>query len=77
MSQWQPIETAPSAETVLTFHKDDIYPAVAFQIGGFWMLEQEGPEDTYDRRPGKHKALYRTPTHWMPLPPAPATGRTT
>jgi len=72
---WQPIESAPrDCVTVLTIHRDDLFPVAAFCVVDFqgtetWLREVEGPEDTYDRREGaRHKELYRTPTHWMPLP---------
>lgn len=71
---WHVIETAPKdCTTVLTQHIDDLYPAVAFCVldsdgSECWMREMEGPEDTFDGRPGKCEPLYRRPTHWMPLP---------
>jgi len=71
MSKWQAIETAPEHVTVLTQHVDDLYPVPAFRSGDAWLLEREGPEDTDDKRPGKYSELYRTPTHWMPLPEPP------
>lgn len=77
MSDWYPIETAPKdCTTVLTMHVEDLYPAVAFCVVAHdgteeWLRETEGPEDTTDRRKGKFELLYRTPTHWMPLPDPP------
>ncbi len=69
---WQPIATAPEHQTVLTQHIDDICPQPAFKVDGTWMRDAEGPEDTMKGRPGKYGPLYRTPTHWMPLPPGPS-----
>lgn len=73
--KWQPIETAPYNEAVLTQHLDDLYPVVSYRLsdrfGDNWMRETEGPEDSFyggDR----HGFLYRTPTHWMPLPDPPS-----
>lgn len=75
-ASWLPIETAPEHVTVLTQHADDLYPVPAFRSGDAWLLEREGrPEDTDDKRPGKYGPLYRTPTHWMPLPDPPGAPR--
>lgn len=74
MSDWKPIESESPEPyvTVLAQHRDDLYPQPAFCLpDGSWLREAEGPEDTYDRRPGKHCELYRPPTHWMPLPDPP------
>ena len=71
MSMWQSIESAPEFVTVLTQHVDDLCPVPAFRAGSEWLREAEGPEDTDDGRPGKYGPLYRTPTHWMPLPDSP------
>jgi hypothetical protein len=81
---WQPIETAPrECEAVLTQHVDDVYPAVAFCVTDadgteVWCREMEGPEDEFDDegRKGRFEPLYRTPTHWMPLPAPPAAPST-
>lgn len=74
MSGWQPIETAPrDGTTVLTMHKDDLYPVSALTFkdvgAGEWFRETEGPDDIEIN--GRHDVLYRTPTHWMPLPEPP------
>lgn len=71
MTLWRTIESAPEFETVLTQHVEDLYPVPAFRCGADWLLEAEGPEDTFDGREGKFRPLYRTPTHWMPLPEGP------
>lgn len=66
-SKWQPIETAPVEKTVLTQHKDDLYPVPAYQLdAGVWLRETEGPEDSFYGG-GRHEQLYRTPTHWQLL----------
>jgi hypothetical protein len=66
---WQPIETCPQMVSVLTIHQDDLFPVTAFQTGGIWLREIEGPEDVPAN--GKHEELRRPPTHWMFLPPGP------
>lgn len=59
-------------KTVLTIHQDDLYPVAAFQIEpGVWQREVEGPEDIFVNGSGRYGALYRPPTHWMPLPDGP------
>jgi hypothetical protein len=63
------IDKAPEFKVVLTYHHEDLYPAVAFRIGDQWFAETEGPEDTTDGREGrKYVALYRKPTHFCYLP---------
>jgi hypothetical protein len=72
MNNWSSVETAPEFKAVLAFHADDLYPVVAYRIGEEWFGETEGPEDLFYGR-GRHEKLYRTPTHWMPLPEVPLT----
>jgi hypothetical protein len=63
------IDKAPEYKVVLTYHNEDLYPAVAFRLGDQWFAETEGPEDTTDGREGrKYVELYRTPTHFCHLP---------
>jgi hypothetical protein len=63
------IEAAPEYKVVLTYHHEDLYPAVAFRMGDKWFAETEGPEDTTDGREGrKYIELYRKPTHYCHLP---------
>lgn len=69
--EWQPIETAEEFKTVLTQHVDDLCPVPAFRCGNYWFADTEGPEDI--SIPGRHRLLYRTPTHWKYLPPPPIT----
>jgi hypothetical protein len=76
---WRPIETAPKdCVTVLTQHVDDLHPTVAFCVvdsdgSETWYREMEGPEDVFgdEHRKGRLEPIYRTPTHWMPLPAPP------
>ena len=68
---WQQISTAREFETVLTQHKDDLFPVAAFRVGNMWLREVEGPEDECDR-PGALQPLYQPPTHWMLLPDPPS-----
>lgn len=57
---WQPIETAPKDGTdVLALHEGRTYQA-RWQDDAFWFSASAW------------KSL--APTHWMPLPPPPATG---
>ena len=60
-------------ETVLTQHVEDLYPVSAFYMINIdrkiWMREIEGPEDIIEN--GRCGELYRSPTHWMPLPDPP------
>lgn len=73
ISGWQPIETAPLHEVVLTLHKQDLYPVPAYKMtDGKWRREMEGPEDLDQPQPGRYEELYRAPTHWMPLPEPPS-----
>lgn len=73
--KWQPIETAPEYKTVLTQHKDDLFPVCACRVpsdeGDFWFRIIEGPEDVIREGCGDHGALYRTPTHWKHLDDGP------
>lgn len=77
MTEWQSIETAPEGKTVLTQHEDDLYPVPAYKVfdtihhTGEWLRETEGPEDSFYGAE-RHCPLYRTPTHWMPLPDPPS-----
>ena len=72
MTEWQPIETAPKdGVTILTQHRDDLFPQCAFCIDGEWLRQTEGPEDVVGLGSGKWEPLYRPPTHWMPLPEPP------
>ena len=71
LTNWRPIETAPCSKTVLTQHIEDLYPVPAYQVvTGTWYRETEGPEDSFYGAE-RHCPLYRTPTHWMPLPTGP------
>ena len=61
MNEWQPIETAPrNGVNVLVWDSESELILVAAYIreGNFWAVEMSD-QDAY-------------PTHWMPLPAAPA-----
>lgn len=65
-TNWLPIETAPTCQTVLVAGGDAIYPVTASWDGGFgegegWYVD--GQEDIY--------CEIGWPTHWMPLPAPP------
>lgn len=67
---WRLLETfpVPPYVTVLTRHEEDLYPVPAYHMeDGTWLRETEGPEDAFYEG-GRNLPLYRTPTHWMPLP---------
>ena len=72
VNRWQPIETAPAYEAIMTIHKDDLHPQSAALIPGegggesYWSRQIEGPEET-PHSAGWNEPLYRPPTHWMPL----------
>ena len=71
MSEWQSIETAPENEPVLVWGKGDY--STAERQGTRWLVMSmgttiwEGADDT-----GGRADLPGEPTHWMPLPKAPA-----
>jgi len=55
-------------EVVLTMHEEDLYPVCAYLYDKdrlIWCRETEGPE--YEYTTGKHRVLYRPPTHFMYL----------
>ena len=65
--EWRDISTAPKDGTAIL---------------AYWSPVVEGAADAMDialwadggwRDPDDIEALYGTPTHWMPLPPAPST----
>lgn len=74
---WLAIEGARDNETVLTQHKEDLFPVPAYRLTDadgtqVWLRETEGPEDSFYGG-SRHEPLYRTPTHYRPLPPPPAS----
>lgn len=68
MAEWQPIETAPSAEEdfgrrVIIFDPRLKEPVqITLADGGWWRYRKERDGAT-------------SPTHWMPLPEPPLTHR--
>ena len=70
MSEWQPIETAPTDKRIWLFVPE--YPAPANQmLIGLWEQENSwwGVEHATIRHVGA-PFQYR-PTHWMPMPKPP------
>lgn len=64
--QWQPIETAPKDGTwFLAFQTDDIYPCQ-------WHVEEPGEGPGREGWLDLFNQSLEAPTHWMPLPEAPA-----
>lgn len=70
---WQPIETAPENESVLIFIPNAEHYGHGVYRG---MLVNFGTRKHWDANAvsmGRSLGPDRAPTHWMPLPPAPAT----
>jgi hypothetical protein len=71
MSEWQPIETAPTNESVLIFipsarhYGEAIYRALLVDMGSGKRWH------TSALLVGRDVTPEYTPTHWRPLPPAP------
>lgn len=60
MTAWRPIETAPKqGRALFGFHGQFHWMPFTGECGTYWSI-------------GKADVNYATPTHWMPLPPAPA-----
>jgi Protein of unknown function (DUF551) len=71
MSEWQPIETAPTMRTILLFAATDIGDDGSVKNWrmetGFWSMGHAGWKwGGYELRPYSVQ-----PTHWMPLPEPP------
>ena len=76
-NQWQPIETAPRNKTILVmfdrynYNFMPYYPFITvsdYEEGKGWFHHTLNDEDVL--MTGKN-----TPTHWMPLPDAPAEAK--
>lgn len=61
MTEWQPIETAPTDGSYILTFAPDAYPQVAVSHYDYF------PEEN----PGSWRDDQCQPTHWMPLPHAP------
>lgn len=74
--EWQPIETAPKDGTIVLLHIPNM-PAVsctqAFYGSTFCPIEQVEQEEHWRNASTDHQ-VYRTATHWRPLPSAPKEG---
>jgi hypothetical protein len=71
MSEWQPIETAPTDGTEILAILLEDYKQVVFACGSSEGDEDEGPL-TYWKSIVTDR--YVLPTHWIPLPPLPSEG---
>lgn len=61
MSEWQPIETAPSQEDVLVCR---------LGMRGWWCVAWRSALGEWHKSPGCDRLDYE-PTHWMDLPTVP------
>ena len=88
MGEWKPIETAPLHEDCLFFRDDcGVFLGQKTHLAD-WFLDdseqEEYPEEVlfqvdvwwYGPRGVSRQEGDCVPTHWMPLPPPPATQRT-
>ena len=82
---WQPIETAPKDEWILTYQAHGQHGGTVFTGGHCYVAKWAyGNEFWYDKSSNifeiqdmkDHATTYFTcvPTHWMPLPPPPKKG---
>lgn len=76
MSEWQPIETAPTDGTKILLYR--IHTNI--EVGEFYWFEREVFDPTSDGLYRKRIQIYGQnwnatgrPTHWMPLPSPPST----
>ena len=71
--RWIPLADSlpPQFEVVLTTHEDDLYPVCAYRTDAKWRRLADGPEDVIVEGSGAHGLLFRTPTHWQPIPESP------
>lgn len=75
MSEWQPIETAPSGE-VMVCSGSWVFTAIRDR-GGAWVASCGG-DVAYTGASYECLAReYLAPTHWMPKPACPEHGETT
>lgn len=66
MSEWRPIETAPTAEAILIYRDDGEIELIPEEDNDFEWEPYDGINESED---GVSK-----PTHWMPLPEPPKAG---
>lgn len=66
-ARWQPIETAPRDRTLIDLWAGERIANCAWNVPSKCWAERVGA--SFD---GKHWAVVNNPTHWMPLPAAPA-----
>lgn len=66
MSEWQPIETAPRDRSSVLLYEDEMTGLGPFI--GYWTGVQWLPLTA-------SKSWETQPTHWMPLPTPPVTGK--
>jgi len=70
MSDWRPIETAPHGVAVLIWDGDSFLVALFCGCKKQWLLAECENNTAHEDAP-----IECEPTHWMPLPKAPAKRR--
>jgi hypothetical protein len=70
MTEWQPIDTAPEGVEVMTKIDDEQGERVVQSLVKRTL--EPGKTRPMFWTPDGAMYVYYTPTHWMPLPPAPA-----
>ena len=64
---WQPIETAPKDGTIILLFGGAYHP-----FPGYWELRRFNPTRPWVSVVNESRLYEHVPTHWMPLPAAPA-----
>lgn len=65
MSEWMPISSAPTTQTILVWHKQYGAATAHVLVCDIWGAHTPGVPMLFQ------KHLTPTPTHWMPLPAPP------
>jgi hypothetical protein len=76
MSEWQPIDTAPTATVILLYGRvhdgAEHDPQGCIRVTGYW---EDGAKEWRLMTPGWEGPAFR-PTHWAEIPAPPSEGRT-